>query len=103
MYNSVFHRKASFTEEGNRSGQQLPFRLLHHAALQRLGGVPLLDRHGLLEHNRAAVADIVYKVHRCARHFDAAAQRFLMDAQAVKPSPQKEGMSEGCTLRILFS
>ena len=78
MHCAALNGKPAFAEEGDSLRQQFPLCFLHHAALENLGGIPFADLHRMLEDNGTAVAHIVDKVNRRARHLDAAAQRFLI-------------------------
>ena len=52
----IFHRDLILTEQSHRLGEDLPFSLLHDAALERFRGVSLLDLYRLLQDNGARIA-----------------------------------------------
>ena len=76
-------------------GQEQPFGLLHHAALQRFGRVAGEHLHGLLRQNRPAVGNLVDDMHRRARHLHATRQRRLVHAQPVVPLAAEGGDQAG--------
>ena len=53
MDDALVHLQAALTIERQRPRQDLPFRLLHDAALKGFGRVALPDLHGLLQDNRS--------------------------------------------------
>ena len=78
-----------------RPGQQLPFRLLHHALLQRFRRIAGQHVHGLLQQDASSVRHFVHKMHRRARHLHALCQRCLMHPQAVVSRPAEAGDQAG--------
>ena len=53
MDDPSLHTEPPLTEQGDGLGKDMPLRLLHHPALEYLGGVPLQDLHRLLKDDGA--------------------------------------------------
>ena len=103
MDDSTVHAQSACAEVGYCLRQKNPLRVLHDALLQGLRCVAILYFNGLLRDNCAAVYHFGYKMYGRTGNLYPFCQRGFMHAQTVEASPQKEGMSEGCTLIMRFS
>ena len=73
------------------SGEQDPFRFLHHPSLKSFGGIPGLYRDGLLSDDLAAVRDLIDKVDCGPGDAHAPLQGGFMHFQAVEPLTAEGG------------
>ena len=83
MYGPALDPELSLTEQGHGPGQDHPFRLFHHAALQRFRSVAVPDHDGLLSDYFAPVRDLVDVMDRCAGDFYSCGEDLLVHVQAV--------------------
>ena len=78
----------------------MPLCLLHHPALEYLGGVPLQDLHRPLEDDGAAVGLFIDEVDGSAGERSRRRQGGLVDVEAVVARAAEGGMRAGWTLRM---
>ena len=94
MDDPSLHTEPPLTEQGDGLGKDMPLCLLHHPALEYLGGVPLQDLHRPLEDDGAAVGLFIDEVDGSAGELHAVGQGGLVDVEAVV-ARAAEGGDEG--------